>query len=96
MMFWFDTLSAGEQTAVLSTLAPDEAFIYRDVSQGMLSLARCGGCTVQGHRFTYRAESDELVRADVLALVASMRKAVDKARRVHDKAAAETAQGVLL
>ena len=46
-----------------------------DVSRTHLSTARhYGGATVQGHRYTYCAESDELWRDDVLAMVHKWRK----------------------
>ena len=48
---------------------------YAGVSRTPLSLARhSGGATVQGRRYTYFAESDELWRDDVLALVHGWRK----------------------
>ena len=54
---------------------PSDALGYADVSRGMLSLARhYGHATVQGQRYTYCAESDELWRDDVLKLVRKWRK----------------------
>ena len=48
---------------------------YADVSRTPLSIARhYGGITVNDHRYTYCAESDELWRDDVLKLVRKWRK----------------------
>lgn len=48
---------------------------YADVSRSQLSLARhSGAATINGHRYTYCADSDELWRDDVLALVHEWRK----------------------
>ncbi len=48
---------------------------YMDVSRTQLSIARhYGGCTVQGHHYTYFPAHDELWRDDVLAMVEGWRK----------------------
>ena len=93
MIGWWATLTDAERAAVLLMLAPDDEFMFRQVGMGMLSLARYSGAAmVNGKRFTYMREHDELVRDDVLKLVESLRKAQRKA----DKAAAKAAQRELL
>ena len=43
---------------------------YRDVSHTQLSIARhSGGTTINGKRFTYIPETDELIRDDVLKAI---------------------------
>lgn len=54
-----------------------------EVSHGQLSVARhYGGCVFKSEKYSYFAESDELVRDDVLAYI---RKRA-KAQRLNDKA----------
>lgn len=93
MTGWWATLTDAERAALLAVLDPNEVFIHRGVSGGILSIARhYGGATVDCKRYKYIADSDELVRDDVLLLVEKMRKAQRKA----DRMAAKAAQGNLL
>lgn len=61
------------QTSDLHTNSP---FAIAGVSHGIFSVARYyGGCKIQGASYTYFAESDELVRDDVLKWIRRFRKA---------------------
>ena len=97
MTGWWATLTDAERAAVRLMLAPDEMFMHRNVGQSQLSVLRhwLGG-NVNGREYVYLPPHDELVRKDVLALVQSMRKAQDKARRDEAQAAAKAAQESLL
>ena len=44
-------------------------FLIRNVSKTQFSIARySGGCTLNGDRYVYLPQTDELIRADVLKL----------------------------
>ena len=54
------------------------AWLYRDVSQTQLSIARYTmGCKINGESYVYCPPTDELIRSDVL-------KAVQKLRKQHE------------
>ena len=58
-----------------SKLNRDTPFAIRGVTQTQFSIARYyGGCKFNGAHYTYFAESDELVRDDVLKFVTKRRK----------------------
>lgn len=66
--------------------------IIRYVSSSQLSVARhFGGCRAFGRHYVYVPETDELIRDDVVKLLAKIRKADASAKRE----AAKRAQGVL-
>ena len=70
-------LTAAERLRLsLHPFPPGDAPIgWMDVSHTHLSIARhSGGAVVNGRRYTYCAESDELWRDDVLKLVHKWRK----------------------
>ena len=69
---------------------------YPNISNSMLSLGRFGGCTVNGMRFVYAPESDELIRIDAAKLIDTMRKAEAKAARAKQREAARAAQSELI
>jgi hypothetical protein len=74
-------------------LSNDEPPAFVGVSYSQLSIARhYGGVKVGRHRYTYFPEFDELVRDDVVKMVAGMRRA---ARR-EAEADAMARQGSLL
>lgn len=67
-------LTAAEVEAIqhLDRAAP---YCIGNASMSQFSVARhYGACTFNGHRYTYMATSDELIRDDVLKLVTKMRK----------------------
>ena len=87
-------LTADERLRLSFEPWPDgDALGYADVSRTQLSIARySSAATVNGHRYTYFPETDELWRDDVLALVRKWRK--DAARKA--KAAPTMRQTSLL
>lgn len=57
-------------------------YAIHDVTHGQMSIARHYGClTFQHEPYTYFAESDELVRDDVLAYIRKAAKVTGKASR---------------
>ena len=55
--------------------APSDVLGYSGVSRTQLSIARhSGAAVINGRRYTYVAESDELLRDDALAMVRKWRK----------------------
>ena len=66
-------------------LPRDECIGWHNVSQTQLSIARhYGGIDVQGRRYVYNPQADELVRADIL-------KRAEKWKRQAAKQAAQAA-----
>ena len=58
-----------------SPMFAHETIAYRDVSQGMLSVARhYGGAQLPGGSFTYIPATDELIRDDVLKFISKARR----------------------
>lgn len=87
---WWATLSEPERAYVLATVPPDQVFMHRNVSQSLLSIARhYGGTRIDGVHFVYLPTHDELVRADLIAAIARVRRveaaALRKAQRAADK-----------
>lgn len=97
MTGWWSTLSEAEQAYVLTTVEPDQVVMHRNVSQSLLSIARhSGGTRINGVRFDYLPEHDELVLAALLKDIARMRRAEAAALRKFKRTAAKAAQGALL
>lgn len=97
MSGWWATLSEPERAYVLATVPPDQVFMRRNVSQSLLSIARhSGGARINGVHFVYLPTHDELVRADLFADVARMRRVEAAAQRKAQRAAAQEAQAPLL
>jgi hypothetical protein len=67
--------------------------LYRFVSNTQLSIARYyGSMKINGHHYTYMPATDELIRDDVLKIVATMRK---NAQKEKAKQASENQIGLL-
>jgi hypothetical protein len=76
------------EIAAAFTLSESNAPIgYAGVSQTQLSIARhYGGLTVNGRRYTYFPDLDELVRDDVLKMAHDMRKQAKRDAETQAKA----------
>lgn len=97
MTGWWATLSDAERAYVLATVPGDEVFMHRHVSQSLRSLVRhYGNTSINGVHFVYLPEHDELVRADLIADIARMRRVEAAALRKAQRAAAQAAQVPLL
>lgn len=97
MSGWWDTLSEPERAYVMATVQPDQVFMHRHVSQSILSIARhYGGTRIDGVHFVYLPTHDELVRADLFAEVARMRRKDAAAVRKATRAAAQEVQATPL
>ena len=82
-------LSAINSSGLNFSVAPA---IIRGVSSSQFSVARhFGGCRAFGKHYIYVPSTDELIRDDVVKLLAKIRKADASAKRE----AAKSAQGVL-
>jgi len=66
-------LTAAEVEAAQS-LHKDAPYAVTGISSSIFSLARYGGMSWKGCRYTYMPEHDECVRDDVLAMVRRMRR----------------------
>jgi len=73
------TATEVEAAQALHQRAP---YAVTGISSSIFSLARHGGMTYEGCRYTYIPEHDECVRDDVLAMVRRMRR---KAKPVQPK-----------
>ena len=76
-------LTDDELTAMQASDLPREPyFIIRGVSQTQFSIARrYGRCKFNGSDYTYVDDTDELIRDDVMAWLATRRKAESKAAK---------------
>ena len=84
-----EELEAINSSGLKFTYAPA---IIRGVCASQFSIARhYGGCHAYGKSYAYIPTTDELIRDDVVRLLAKIRKGAAKAK----KEAAKSAQGVL-
>lgn len=72
-------------------------WLYRNVSQTQLSIARLTGMVkINGHTFIYFPTSDELIWDDALKMIHNQRRLAAKVARTEAKERAAKAQGDLL
>jgi len=79
-----------QQIELLKTcqLPDNPPWLYRNVSQTQLSIARfSGGCRVNGRMYYYNPLTDELVRDDVLKWLGQQERAAKKAAKEQAKQA---------
>lgn len=81
-------LTEPEWDAVFAKFGTSETLAFSCVSSTQLSIARIyGGASVNGERYTYFPQTDELIRDDVLKFVSKARKEAMKARAALDELA---------
>lgn len=77
---------SAEEVEAAQALHKRAPYAISGISQGIFSLARCGGMTYQGERYTYIPVHDECVRDDVFKMVQKMRRAKERISKADNAA----------